>query len=187
MVSSRTVRIEKACKLLLPGIVKGAGGTWADLGCGDGIFTTALARLLGPDSEIYAVDTSQAALRSLVSRLSRDVPDTIIHTVQADFTRSLDLPPLDGVLMANSLHFVQSKKNVLARIIGGLKPGGHLVVVEYNTRQGNRWVPFPLDDGGFLALAQRLGLCGARLLTRIPSTFLGEMYSGMGSAPRGNA
>jgi ubiquinone/menaquinone biosynthesis C-methylase UbiE len=186
MASSRSVRIEKARKLLLPGIVKGAVGTWADLGCGDGIFTTALARLLGPDSEIYAVDTSQAALRSLVGNLGRDVPDAIIHTVQADFTRSLDLPPLDGVLMANSLHFVASKQNVLTGIIGGLKPGGHLVVVEYNTRQGNRWVPFPLDDGGFLALAQRLGLCRVRLLTKIPSTFLGEMYSAMGSAPKGH-
>lgn len=187
MVSSRIVRIEKAYKLLLPGIVKGAGGTWADLGCGDGIFTTALARLLGPGSVIYAVDTRQAALRSLAGNLSRDGPDAIIHTVQVDFTRFLDLPPLDGVLMANSLHFVESKQDVLARIVGGLKPGGHLVVVEYNTRQGNRWVPFPLDDGSFLALAQRLGLYEARLLTKIPSTFLGEMYSAMGSAPKGSA
>jgi ubiquinone/menaquinone biosynthesis C-methylase UbiE len=183
MASSRTTRVGKARTLLLPGIVQGAGGIWADLGCGDGIFTAALAALLGPGAEIYGVDTSQAALRSLMSNLSRDVPGAVVHAVQADFAQSLDLPPLDGVLMANSLHFVQSKQEVLAGIIDVLKPGGHLVVVEYNTRQGNRWVPYPLDNRGFLALARTLGLCGARLLTKIPSTFLGEMYSAMGAAP----
>jgi len=187
MTSSRTDRIEKARKLLLPGIAQNAGGVWADLGCGDGIFTTALATLLGPDSEIYAVDTSQGALQSLARNLAQDAPKVVVHPVQADFARSLYLPPLDGVLMANSLHFIHPKQAVLARIVPMLKSDGQLIVVEYNTSQGNHWVPYPLDDGGFLRLARTLGLRRARILATIPSTFLGEMYSGMGSAPISNA
>ena len=39
--------------------------TWADLGCGDGTFTLALASLLPAGSTIYAVDQDAAALRAL--------------------------------------------------------------------------------------------------------------------------
>jgi hypothetical protein len=55
-----------------------------------------------------------------------------------------------------------------------------LIVVEYNTARGNPAVPFPLDEMGFLELARATGLREARVLARIPSTFLGEMYAGIG-------
>jgi len=42
-----------------------AAGTWADLGAGDGTFTRALARLLGLNSRIYAVDRDAQALAAL--------------------------------------------------------------------------------------------------------------------------
>jgi hypothetical protein len=84
--------------------------------------------------------------------------------------------------MANSLHFVRRKAPLLARLSGLLKPGGRLIVVEYNTTQGKPWVPHPLDAPGFLQLARAAGLRQARILTTIPSTFLGEMYSGLALA-----
>ena len=54
--------------------------------------------------------------------------------------------------MANSLHFVADKAPVLSRLIRLLKPGGRLIVVEYNTSRGNSAVPYPLDEHGFLEL-----------------------------------
>ena len=102
----------------------------------------------------------------------------------ADFTRPLSLlPPLDGMLLANALHFVPEKQPVLAALASLLRPGGRLVVVEYNTRQGNYAVPHPLDETGFLSLAQAVGLVRARILVRVPSTFLGEMYTGVAVRP----
>ena len=64
-----------------------------------------------------------------------------------------------------------------------LKPGSRLIVVEYNTNQGNPAVPYPLDDRNWLELAAQVGLREARIASRIPSSFLGEMYAGMGLAP----
>jgi len=178
MVSSRPKRIEKARILLHPG-VPGPGGIWADIGCGDGIFSAALHMLIRPGGEIYAVDRNRQALEALTRHFRESFPDASLHPVLADFTHSLALPPLDGLVMANSLHFVRKKTAVLARLADLLKPGGRLIVVEYNTSRGNFAVPYPLDEGRFLALAREAGLQEARIQARIPSTFLGEMYAGL--------
>ena len=159
MTSSRLERIEKAVTLLRPGIPD-PGGVWADVGCGDGVFTAALQRLIRPGGEIYAVDKNQRALDTLTRYSVESLSGAILHPVRADFTRGLALPPLDGLVMANSLHFVRNKAPVLAQLIDLLKPGGRLIVVEYNTNQGNRYVPHPLDEFEFLTLARRAGLIG---------------------------
>ena len=178
MTSSRLERIEKAITLLRPGIPS-TGGVWADVGCGDGIFTTALHRLIRPGGEIYAVDKNQRALDALTRYFSESFGDAVLHPVRADFTRGLTLPPLDGLLMANSLHFVRDKTPVLAQLVNLLKPGGRLIVIEYNTNQGNIYVPHPLDEFEFLTLAHQAGLHEAQIVARIPSTFLGEFYAGL--------
>lgn len=167
--------------MLQPG-VENAGGTWADLGCGDGIFTSALYMLLQPGSEIYAVDKSRRALKSLTHNFAASYPQASLHPILADFTHPLSLPPLDGLVMANSLHFVRQKRPVLVQLASLLKPGGRLIVVEYNTTRGNYPVPYPLDEAGFLQLAREVGLREARIIAEIPSTFLGEMYAGLGLA-----
>jgi ubiquinone/menaquinone biosynthesis C-methylase UbiE len=183
MPSSRSTRIEKARTLLRPGVPWGEAGAWADLGCGDGIFTAALSSLLGPGSAIYAVDKSRRSLRALTRQFAEHDPKAHISAVRADFTGTLALPPLDGVVMANSLHFVAQKRPVLASVAALLKPAGRLIVVEYNTNRGNYAVPHPLDEHSFVQLARTAGLCRPRIISHIPSTFLGEMYAGMALAP----
>ena len=178
-------RIEKARILLRPG-ADGRRGTWADLGCGDGIFTAALYTLLEPGSEIYAVDKRKRALDALIHNFAGSYPAASPHPILADFTRGLALPPLDGMLMANSLHFVKHKRPVLEQLMTQLKPGGRLILVEYNANRGNFAVPYPLDEASFLALAREVGLRQPRILTKIPSTFLGEMYASMGLAELGD-
>jgi len=48
--------------------------------------------------------------------------------------------------------------------------------------RGNFAVPHPLDETGFLTLAAQVGLPQPRIIAKIPTTFLGEMYAGMGTA-----
>jgi len=175
-------RISKAITLLRPGIPH-PGGVWADIGCGDGIFTSALYTLIQPDGEIYAVDRDPFALAALARNFADSYPSAKLQTLRADFTRELSLPALDGMVMANALHFVADKAPVLSRLIRLLKPGGRLVVVEYNTNQGNPAVPYPLDDRNWLKLAAQAGLREVRIVSRIPSSFLGEMYAGIGLTP----
>ena len=159
--------------------VAGGGNAWADLGSGAGAFTLALADLLGPGGHIYSVDRDARALREQREALQAHFPTVTLEQRVADFTHPLDLPPLDGVVMANSLHFQRHKEPVLRLVRGMLNPGGRLVLVEYNADRGNPWVPFPLSFPTWERLAERTGFASTSLLETVPSRFLREIYSAL--------
>ncbi|MFZ1040944.1 MAG: class I SAM-dependent methyltransferase [Anaerolineales bacterium] len=154
------------------------GGTWADLGAGGGAFTLALRELIGPDATIYAVDKDRARLNDLEGAYRARFSDLQnLRIVAADFSRPLELPPLDGILMANSLHYFKDQEKILRHVRTHLKPNGILLLVEYNVDTGNLWVPHALSFESFRALAPRAGFSEPRLLAKRPSSFLKEFYS----------
>lgn len=159
-----------------------AGGIWADLGSGTGAFTLALADLIGPTGQIYSVDKDRDALKQQERTMRSQFPATIVDYLVADISRRLDLPPLDGVVMANSLHFLRDKDTVLQFVHGYLRPGGRLLLIEYNADRGNWWVPYPLSYPTWEKLARQNGFSGTQLLVRRPSRFLNEMYSAVSMA-----
>ena len=115
---------------LLRAGVPTSGGVWADFGSGAGAFTLALADLIGAEGTIYAIDRDANALNEQRHAMHNRFPAIQLHTITADFTRPLELPPLDGLVMANSLHFVREKDAVLTRLRSYLKPGARLLMVE---------------------------------------------------------
>jgi SAM-dependent methyltransferase len=157
--------------------VEGRSGAWADLGAGTGTFTRALAALLGEGSVIYAVDNDRAALDEL-KFLARDAKNIV--PVYADFTQSFEVGSvrdrLDGMLIANALHFVKDADAVLERLVSTLRPGGRVVIVEYDRRAASRWVPFPVPRVRLSALANRAGLSAPRVVATRPSEYQGELY-----------
>jgi len=163
-------------RLLQKGVVE-TGGVWADFGSGAGAFTLALADLLGPSGSIYSVDKDRGALKEQERAIRSNFPGTTVHYLNADSTRSLALPALDGVVMANSLHFLRQKDAMLQLVCSYLKPGGRLLVVEYNADRGNMWVPYPFSYGTWEELARKNGFSQTRLLATVPSRFFGEIYS----------
>lgn len=163
-------------RLIRDGVEPGAR-TWADLGSGQGAFTLALADLLGPTGSIYTVDRDARALQVQLQAMGRSFPSVTITPLIADFTQRLELPPLDGIVMANSLHFERDKLAVLRHVGGYLRPGGRFVLVEYDADHGNTWVPFPLSFRTWEALATEAGFRDTRRLASVPSRFLGSIYS----------
>jgi ubiquinone/menaquinone biosynthesis C-methylase UbiE len=157
--------------------IPATGGVWADFGSGAGAFTLALAERVGPEATIYSIDQDSRALNEQQKAMRARFPAVTVHYLTADFTRPLQLPPLDGVVMANSLHFHRQKEPVLQLVYGYLEPGGRLLLVEYNTDRGNTWVPYPLSYPTWEILARRVGFVETRLLAARPSRFLGEIYS----------
>ena len=162
--------------LLKNGILE-PGGVWADLGAGSGAFTLALAQLLGSSGHIYAVDKDRSALRQLEKTMQKQFPAVTLHTIAADFKQPLALPLLDGVVMANSLHFVRHKEAVLHQIRECLRPAGRFILVEYDTDKGNYWVPHPLSYSSWTNLAAQVGFSCTTLLATKPSRFLGQIFA----------
>ncbi len=162
---------------LLRGGVTTLGGVWADFGAGAGAFTLALADLLGPVAEIVAIDRDASRLRANEREMLARFPETKARYVVADFNQAVDLPKLDGIVMANALHFTQDQAHVVELLRSYLGPGGRLLVVEYNVERSNFAVPHPVPYPRWQALARRAGFAHTELLAQRPSRFLREIYS----------
>jgi len=171
-------------ELLRAGVAE-PGGTWADIGAGNGAFTLALADLLGPGARIVAVDRDAGALRANADAMAARFSATRLATLVADLTGPLDLPPLDGLVAANSLHYVARDRQVAAirSLAGHLRPGAPFIVVEYDADRGNRWVPQPFSSRAWAGLAGAAGLEGATEIGRVPSRFLGAIYAAVSRRP----
>lgn len=168
--------------LLRNGITQ-PGGIWADFGSGSGAFTLALRELVGADAEIYSIDQDGGRLREQERAFKQMFPQSNVHYICADFSKSMDLPPLDGVVMANALHYFKDKEKLLRHVAGYLKPGGAFILVEYNVDSGNLWVPHPLSWNTFQKLAPSADFARPRLLATHPSRFLEGFYSAIAYKP----
>ena len=132
--------IEEA-KALLAGadITSAAPQSWADLGCGSGLFSRALAELLPGGSHLLCLDQNRQEWDQLY------IQGVTLEFRQADFVReTLPVSDFDGVLMANSLHYVSDQAGLIERLRGRLAESARFLIVEYDTARANRWVPYPL-------------------------------------------
>lgn len=93
-------------------------------------------------------------------------------------------PPYDGVLFANVLHFTRRAVDVLASAAQLLKPDGRVVVIEYERRMPNPWVPHPLSLEKLADVARRAGLGAPRDVARRASAYHREMYCAVLAGPR---
>ncbi len=150
---------------------------WADLGCGAGTFTQALAVLLPLQSTIYAVD------RVDTLRIEQPAMAGIHYRFQqADFiSDDLALPLLDGILMANALHYVKDKDVLLRKLLAYCKPGAAFLIVEYNTDQPvPHWVPYPIKFSLLSELFSDHGFAYCTRLQERPSLYRRDnLYSAL--------
>jgi len=148
---------------------------WADLGCGSGLFTNALSHYLKTGSRIYAVDK--------INRLNSEGANIGVEVIplKADFeTAVLHLGKLDGVLMANSLHYIKDKPSFLAKCKQDFSNETFLVI-EYDTDiPVPRWVPYPISFSFLTALFQEAGFNKIVKLSERPSSYgRSNMYSAL--------
>ena len=164
---------------LIRDAVGGTQGTWVDFGAGSGTFTRALLELIGSDGRVYAVDRDRSAVVAL-ERLAR-ATDGCVIPLFGDFTDDVELPgltePLDGILLANALHFVRDPARVLARLMELVRQGGRVALVEYDRRSANPWVPYPIPIASLPALARESGLTPFTVTATRPSAYQGVLYA----------
>jgi len=163
--------------------VEGAGPRWLELGAGEGAFTLALADVLGPAADIVALDRDAGALRTLAAEMARRFPAATLSPLVRDFRDALPEGPFDGVLAANSLHFLADPSRVIVTVRTNIRPGGRFVLIEYDADRGNPWVPHPFSFETWRSIAAPAGLARTRLIGRVPSRFLGAIYAAVSEVP----
>ena len=169
-----TVTLHEAIELIQKG-VNHPIGTWADIGAGTGMFTLALMEIL-TEGKIIALDKSPHALYKIKA------PTHVgLEIIDADFDRPLDLPELDGFVMANALHYAKDHTFALQNVLASLKPGGNFILIEYDTEIPNEpWVPNPISFRKFSALCKALDLNVPELIGTHSSIYSdGNIYSAL--------
>ena len=158
---------DEAMALIEAGVPR-RGETWADLGAGTGVFTRALADLLGADGVVHALDWDARVMRLESVGRTAQAP---VHAHRGDFARPLALAPVDGILMANALHFAADHERVLRNVLAALRGGGTFLLVEYDLARGTPWIPHPIPRARLDRLAAAVGLESVDDVGRVRSRY----------------
>jgi ubiquinone/menaquinone biosynthesis C-methylase UbiE len=108
-----------------------AGEALADIGCGPGFFTLPAAEIVGVRGLVYAADV-QGDMLSAVRTRANEANLNNVQVIKSSDTQ-VPIPPasVDVVLLAFTLHEIDQRARFLHRVSRLLKPGGKLVVIEY--------------------------------------------------------
>ena len=106
------------------------GTTVADVGAGDGFFTSRLSRAVGAQGRVFAVDIDDRALERLRRRVQDEPLQNVTVIKGAADDPKLPERSLDAALIVNSYHEMPQHQSMLAALRRALKPEGRLVIVE---------------------------------------------------------
>ncbi|MCB0657620.1 MAG: class I SAM-dependent methyltransferase [Saprospiraceae bacterium] len=147
---------------------------WMDLGCGNGFFTKALATRLPPGSIIHAWDVNALSLDTIPEKI--DGVD--IKKQACDFINTpLPEEGIEGILMANSLHYIPDQVTFLKKLRTVIRPGGVLLIIEYDRIQANSWVPYPVPFSKLESLANQAEWISIQKNGTAPSRYGAEIYA----------
>jgi len=119
------------------GITEGAHV--ADFGCGSGFYTLAVARKVGSDGKVYAIDVNQGIL----SRIAKDASEEGIENlevvwgdIESKEGSRLKENSIDVVIVSNVLFQVDSNSSVFVEAYRVLRPGGRVLVIDWHSSSG---------------------------------------------------
>lgn len=107
----------------------------ADLGAGDGYFTFVISKRVGEMGKVYASDIDNHALQVIRDRCREEGLENISVVLGTEDDPKLPEKTFDIVLMVNTIHLVKNPSILLKHVAGSLKPGGYLVIVQWDTEK----------------------------------------------------
>lgn len=136
-----------------------AGMTVLDLGCGTGTFTLEMARMVGEDGMVYAVDLQQPMVDAVRERADEaDLTNRISAHCSGAYALPLAEDSCDLVIVIATLSQIPDRLAALLELRRVLRPGGRLAVSEeladpayVPSNVERRWI----EDSGFEFIEQK--------------------------------
>ena len=122
---------EEDCRLLIESLQIQPGQTICDLGCGNGFYTLELARRVGPEGKVYAVDIQPQMLRLLVTRARQQKLFNIQPILGTFIDPRLPKGEVDLVFCVDVYHEFSHPEMMLKRIRESLSHNGQIVLAEF--------------------------------------------------------
>lgn len=114
----------------------------ADIGAGTGLFTQLFAARVQPGGRVYAVDIAQEFVDGIVRRTRAARLDNVTGIVSTQTDTRLAESSVDVAFVSDAYHHFENPRAMLASIRRALRPGGTLVIVDYERIPGTspNWV-----------------------------------------------
>jgi ubiquinone/menaquinone biosynthesis C-methylase UbiE len=152
-----------------------SGDTVIDIGCGPGFFTKAMARMVGENGRVIAVDLQEEMLEKMRQGAVKEGLIQRIRAVKAS-EDSLNLPgqlEAEFALTFYIVHEVPDKFRIFRELWAALMPGGILLIVEPSMHVTEEeflaTLRFAEEQGFRVAGEPRVRLSRARLLEKSPA------------------
>ncbi|HEV8579529.1 MAG TPA: methyltransferase domain-containing protein [Thermoanaerobaculia bacterium] len=107
------------------------GMTVAEIGAGTGFFSRRLAKAVGPQGKVLAVDIQPEMLDLLRTYAAKEGITNIVPILGTETDPKLPAHGVDRVLLVDVYHEFQKPQPMLAHIRDSLAPGGTVTLVEY--------------------------------------------------------
>ena len=128
---------EERSDLLLPALKLRSGDAVADIGCGSGYYTRRLAKAVGTDGVVFAVDIQPEMLALLTNKLASEKIFNVKPVLGTIADPKLPLATIDLILMVDVYHEFDHPFEMVEAMCKSLKPGGRIVFVEFRGEDPN--------------------------------------------------
>jgi ubiquinone/menaquinone biosynthesis C-methylase UbiE len=108
------------------------GQVVADVGAGTGLFVPLLANAVGPQGRVYAIDIAPRFIRHIADKSKKAGLRQVKAVLSTE--RSIEMPTssLDLIFTCDAYHHFIHYEEMLASMHAALKPGGQLIVVDFD-------------------------------------------------------
>jgi len=128
---------EERVDLLLPALKLKSGDVLADIGCGSGYYTRRLAKAVGTNGLVYAVDIQPEMLELLTNKLTAENILNVKPVLGTVTDPKLPSTSVDLILLVDVYHEFDYPFEMVAAMIRALKPAGRIVFVEFRAEEPN--------------------------------------------------
>ena len=116
------------------------GDIVADIGSGSGAFSVPMAKAIGPDGKLYAVDIDQKMIDFVANRAREAGLNNVIPVLGEYDDPKLPVNDVDVAFFHRVLHMIEHRQAYINAVAKYLKPDGKIVIIEKEPEDATNWM-----------------------------------------------